>query len=74
MVSLSLASIVVVSNGSFHAFHVVFLPLEYIPSIPPHFTYVVVNGLCLFKIKTAKYKRREIQSEYTPVDEKQHEM
>ena len=32
-----------VSSGPFLAFHVVFVPLEYIPTIPPHSTYVIVN-------------------------------
>ena len=31
-----------VSSGPFRAFHVVFIPLEYIPTIPPHSTYVIV--------------------------------
>ena len=34
--------LVVVSSGPFHAFHVVFLPLEYILAIPPHSTFVIV--------------------------------
>ena len=32
----------VVSIDYFHAFYVIFVPLEYIPSIPPHSTYVIV--------------------------------
>ena len=43
----------VVSRGSFNAFYVDFFPLEYIPSIPPHSTYVIVNGFIGFKIKSA---------------------
>ena len=34
----------VVSIGHFHAIHVVFVPLEYVPAIPPHSTYVI--GIC----------------------------
>ena len=33
----------VVSSGHFHAFHFVYLPLEYVPTIPPHSTYVMVE-------------------------------
>ena len=36
---------IVVSSGYFHAFHVVFFLLEYILSVPPHSTYIIVNGL-----------------------------
>ena len=43
----------VVSSGPFHAFHVVFLPLEYIPTIPPHSTYVIVVSYFL-KSKRAR--------------------
>ena len=32
---------VVVSIGHFRAFYVVFVPLEYTRSIPPHSTYVI---------------------------------
>ena len=32
----------VVSLGHSHSFYVVFVPLEYVPSIPPHYTYVIV--------------------------------
>ena len=28
--------------GRFHAFHVAFIPLEFIPTIPPNSTYVIV--------------------------------
>ena len=34
----------VVSSGSFHAFHVFFLPLVYIPSVPPHSTNIIINN------------------------------
>ena len=34
---------IVVSGGPFHAVRVVFLPLEYILSVPPHSTYVIVD-------------------------------
>ena len=37
-----------VFRGSFRAFYVVFFPLGYILSIPPHFTYAIVNGLSWF--------------------------
>ena len=33
---------IVVSIGHFAAFYVVLVPLEYIPTLPPHFTYVIV--------------------------------
>ena len=33
---------IVVSSGHSRAFYVVFVPLEYIPSIPPHSTYIIV--------------------------------
>ena len=39
----------VVSSGHFHAFHVVFVPQEYVPTIPLHSTYVMVNYFVLFK-------------------------
>ena len=32
----------VISIGHSPAFYVLFVPLEYIPSIPPHSTYVIV--------------------------------
>ena len=37
-----MSAFIVVSSGPFRAVHVVFLPLEYIPSVPPHSTYVIV--------------------------------
>ena len=33
----------------FPAFYVVFVPLEYIPTIPPHSTYIIVICFLLFK-------------------------
>ena len=39
----------VVSDGHFHVFHVVFDPLEYVPTRPPHSTYVKVSCLVLFE-------------------------
>ena len=33
---------IVVSIGRFAAFYIVLVLLEYIPTIPPHFTYVIV--------------------------------
>ena len=30
--------------GQFHAFCIYFVPLEYIPTIPPHSTYVIVQN------------------------------
>ena len=41
-VSHVLFETVVVSIGHFAAFYVVLVPLEYIPTIPPHSTYVIV--------------------------------
>ena len=41
------------SRGRGRGAHVDFFPLEYIPSIPPHSTYVIVNGFIGFKIKSA---------------------
>ena len=38
----------VVSIGRFPAFYVVLVPLEYIPSIPPHSTYVIVYFVLLY--------------------------
>ena len=35
---------IVVSSGPFQAFHVVFVPLEYIPTMPPHSTYITFSG------------------------------
>ena len=35
----------VVSIGGLTAFYAVFVPLEYIPSKPPHYTYVIVISL-----------------------------
>ena len=43
----------VVSSGHFGALFVLFFPLNYIPTIPPHSTYVIVNGFGLFKTKGA---------------------
>ena len=40
-----------VSSGPFRAFHVVFVPLEYIWSVPPYSTYVIVNCLCFVQNK-----------------------
>ena len=40
-----------VSSGSFHAFQVVFFPLEYILTIHPHSTYVIVNDWKCLKSK-----------------------
>ena len=37
----------VVSSGHFHAFCVIFVPLDYIPTEPPHSTYVKVSGVIL---------------------------
>ena len=37
--------LVEVSSGRFHAFHVIFVPLEYVPTIPPRYTYARVSGL-----------------------------
>ena len=48
---LKVWSISVVYSGSFHAFHVVFFPLEYIPTILPHSEYVIVNGFTWFQNK-----------------------
>ena len=42
----------VVSIGRFPAFYVVLVPLEYIPSIPPHSTYVIVYFVLLYCIFT----------------------
>ena len=44
---VSLFDSLVVSSGCFHAFHVIFVPLEYIPTIHPHSTYVIVMSQCL---------------------------
>ena len=49
----------VVSSGHFHAFHVVFVPLEYIPTIPPHSTYIIVLSY-FSEVKTARYVLRKI--------------
>ena len=37
------------SIGHSRAFYVVFVPLEYVPTIPPHSTYVKVSCFILFK-------------------------
>ena len=42
-------SYLVVASGRFLAFHVVFVALEYIPTIPPHTAYVIVSCLILLK-------------------------
>ena len=34
----------VVSIGRFRAFYVVFVPLEYVPTIPPHSTFAIVHN------------------------------
>ena len=39
----------VVSSESFHAFYVVFFPLEYITTIPPHSTYVTNSSYSTHK-------------------------
>ena len=49
----------VASSGHFHAFHVVFVPLEYIPTIPPHSTYIIVLSY-FSEVKTARYVLRKI--------------
>ena len=34
--------------GHFCAFCFVFVPLEYVPNVPPHSTYVIVSSFILF--------------------------
>ena len=46
--------VAVVTSGRFHALDVVFVPLEYIPSIPPHSTYVINTSFVLLRIKGAR--------------------
>ena len=36
---------VVVSIGHLTAFYVIFVPLEYVPSEPPHYTYSQIFGI-----------------------------
>ena len=43
----------VVSIGFFHEFYVISIPLEYVPFIPPHSAYVLVNGFNWFRINFA---------------------
>ena len=43
----------VVSSGRFHAFHVIFVPLEYVPTVSPYSAHVIVNGFVLSKVKSA---------------------
>ena len=44
-------SATVVSIGRFPAFYVVLVPLEYIPSIPPHSSYVIVLMVFTYKAR-----------------------
>ena len=50
----------VVSSGSFHAFYVILFPLEYIPSIPPHSKYVIVNGFSWFQNKKCPHNKSSL--------------
>ena len=43
---------IVVSIGCFTAFYVVLVPMEFIPSEPPHSAYVIVSFLYLQKGST----------------------
>ena len=45
---------VVVSSDPFRAFHVIFLPLEYIPTIPPQSASVIVSVSYFSKVKSTR--------------------
>ena len=38
----------VVSSCHFSCFYVIFVPLEYVPTIPPHSTFVIVSCFVIF--------------------------
>ena len=68
MVNISIIVLIpqVVFSGLFRKFHVVFFPLEYFTSIPPHNAFVIVYGCFTW--------RATRNSARTPVERKQHEM
>ena len=72
------------SLGHSHAFCLVFVPLEYIPTIPPHFTYVIVflgetidvyiegdicgNIICIMSKNTPVSQKQDKKQENDPME------
>ena len=50
----------VVSNSHSHVFYAVFVPLEHIPSIPPHSTYVIV--ICTYHRVTFRREKELVNN------------
>ena len=44
----------VVSSGHFHAFYIIFVALEYVLTIPPHSTHVIVKFSYFSKVERAR--------------------
>ena len=55
LIHLSL-SVLVVSIGRLTAFYVVFAPMEYVPSKPPHFAYVICRVRTILQLKSNLYQ------------------